>query len=425
MVPNEVVEQIVQTISAGSQPEQVRLNHLSECARVSWVWYSVAMPLLWSLVSPVQANTVRVLVVNGVKDGKALNTTLSFNNRFSLVKEIDLSRIYVWNADIRPHIQPLLMNSLNLRKLNLSNCLWIKDDDLLTLINCTKLTSLILNGCGNVTGTHLGLLLSYLPNLTTFRLSGSDLLNDLTPVFKTCTSPLVTVELTNLWATADFSTGVAALLTQCHETLEHLTASSPHLSFPAFPSTLPQMHLKTLRLDQCESLDDESLIRLLPHISTLTSLNLCGDAHITSHVLPHVFEHTPLLTFLDTSYVEDFTDAVITSLAHSCPHLTTLHTRGCRKLTDASLITLSDTLPNLTSVCFDFNANISPAGVSRMVRQCEGLVKVGLSFCTKFLGTEVERLAKVVGAEEGMTEMGEGVMQFEGVRAVGLLRECL
>ncbi|KAJ3218007.1 hypothetical protein HDU67_006907 [Dinochytrium kinnereticum] len=427
-IPNEVIEQIVRTISQSSQPEEVRLNHLAACSKVSRLWYNVATPLMWHLVNPVQADTVRMLVVNGLKDGRPLAPTLSFNNRFSLIREIDLSRISIYNAEITSYIQPLLMNSLELRRLDLSNCLWIKDNDLFSLINCTKLEVLILRGCGNIAGDNLGLLLEHLPRLHTFSLSGCDMLHDLTSVFRSCQAPLRTVELTSLWGAADFSSGVFTLFQRCHRTLEDFTASSPHMGLSAFTGVheLPPMNLKRLRLDTSDGMESEAILRLLDHIENLESLNLCGTPRISAQALALIFERTSRLSFLDISYVDSVTDDTIDYLTMACPRITSLHARGCRKLTDLTLGSIALRLSgSLRSLFLDFNVNITPSGITGLLEQCLELEDLSLNFCSLFLGTAVERLAKTLGAEAGETEIGEGVMQFTGVRSIRLLLDYL
>ncbi|KAJ3109118.1 hypothetical protein HDU96_007328 [Phlyctochytrium bullatum] len=381
---------------------------------------------------PTLADTIRLLVVNGLKNGQPVAPLLKFNNRFRLIKDISLVRLAIFNAEISIHLQPLLMNCFSLERLDLTNCLWIKDSHLLSLISCMRLQKLILRGCGNLKGECLGLLLENLENLDTLDLSSCDRITELVPVFANCRAPLKVVDLTSTLGAADLNQALAALFRQCFQTLESLTLQGPLLDLPAFTglSALPApLRLRHLRLSSCQNFTNEHLRLLRPHLNHIETLQLIGSSQLTAPALMLAFERTPHLQHLDVSYVSGFTDEAVAYLARACPRLGALLSRGCSLLTDRALHALAALLPStaLRTLYLDFNDKVTPRGLAALLHHARAVDDISLSFCGRFFDTDVERLARrgAVMGREGIPTGGGEFMQFAGERNVRLLRECL
>ncbi|KAJ3098112.1 hypothetical protein HDU97_004296 [Phlyctochytrium planicorne] len=428
-VPIEIVELIVFQLAL-EVDETKRLNYLAACASVSRAWYICSMPLLWHRLQPSQADTIRLLLVNGLKDGKPLSPTLHFNNRFSLIQSIDLSKITLFNADITFYVQPVLMNCLEIRSLDLTHCLWIKDSDILCLLNCTKLEVLNLTGCGQLSdGMQLGLLLEYLPSLHTFILSGTEGLQDLLPVFQNCLSPLKRVSLFNLWRCVDFSIAVARLLERCCATLEELTLSNETMGLAAFASAenLPHtMPLRKLKLDGCSDLSGEAILRMSRHIGKLTHLSLsgCGSPQITPVSLLNLFECVPRLEYLDLSFVYCCRDDAIRFLCQVCRQLTHLYLKHNSFVSDQSLMYIGEGLSEtLRCISLDGNNNITRHGLNMLLRNCRQLEKVSLDCCENFVDNEFEEFVRSLSPEYQF--FSAGTIKVNDAVRLGKVREFL
>ncbi|KAJ3411890.1 hypothetical protein HDV05_001525 [Chytridiales sp. JEL 0842] len=395
-----------------------------------------------SVIKPTHANAIRLLVVNGMQNGKPLAPLIKFGNRFELIREVDLSGMYIFNAAITPSLEMLLLNCRNLQSLDLSNCLWLTDENLINLINCTRLQKLILRGCGALNGSTLNLLLENLYHLSHLSLFGCTKIEQLGPIFsENMVAPLKSVDLCSMYGLSDIDTAVSNLLRKCGSTLESLNAGNMFITSAAFipaRDIQPPMRLLSLSLEGASQLSSQALDILEPHVTELESLNLLQCRMLQGVKLENFFYQTTRLKRVNLAHVEHASDDVLGSLGlgpGECLEDVTL--MGCWGVSDVGIGWLVQSCPNLVVVKVDYT-RVTAAGVEGLVMRCGKLRFVSASGCEGVTGTRVHevsnelRAARLRLAEEAQEAnggdrrrpvmLGPDTVEFDGRNEVEELR---
>ncbi|TPX64910.1 hypothetical protein SpCBS45565_g05527 [Spizellomyces sp. 'palustris'] len=388
-LPAELAEQIVTSLEA-------REDGVS-ASQVCRFWYRVLVPKIWRRIAPTQSETIRQIVINVVQRGIVLSPLMNFSSLFHLIREIDLSRMTIYNAEPKLNFEKLIMHCRKLESLNLTNCLWVTDTIVMQLINCTKLKRLNLQGCAQVTGDPMGLLLEHLDHLEDLSLAHCTMMRSLHPAFIVCRAPLRVLSLGGIYELSDMNDVLAAIFDNCHATIESLVIDwNSVLNENPFRrlDTLPTMNLRELNLIRCPRLGGGALARLARHSSNLRKLSLNGSSSLTGANIAGFVQSTPHLTYLDTSFIEDITDDELEDIATACPNLKIVKMLGIGTgITDWTLLSLSAHTTRLRELYMSMNMNITPQAVYSLVVACPNLTILSLLGCGQIMGSRIQQLA--------------------------------
>lgn len=139
--------------------------------------------------------------------------------------------------------------------------------------------------------------------------------------------------------------------------------------------------LEIVRLADCNSFTDASLVTLADSCSRIKALNLDGrfgsNSNLSEATLVRCFRSWPLLESLQSPRNPAFTDAVVAAICESCPLMKSLSLYGTA-VTDASIYMIAETYPGLKKIYL--SATTTPDAVKVLVEKCNKLKTLGVFY---------------------------------------------
>ncbi|KAJ3087323.1 hypothetical protein HK102_011355 [Quaeritorhiza haematococci] len=321
------------------------------------------------------------------------------------------------------HFMRLLNYCPQLRFVDLTNCLWVTDLMLTTLINNTKLEGFCIHGCGNIRGMELHLLTENLPHLQYLNVAHCTLqqLFDKSPTPSSSAEsppslppplPLKHVIMAGtLLVGTTANEAVQTIFRRCHNTLERLTLDWTQplddSAFEVLRSIPPMRNLVELSFANCQGGLTDNALRIMAeggHGANLRTLSLMGCCMLTGRGVAEFVSRAGCtgLKTLDASYLDGVTDDVVGVIAEYCPSLENLRLRGCVHMTDVGLARLAEAQHShaasggvsdgsvvesrLRRLALDWNHNITSSAVMELVRRCGRLEYLSLTGCEQICG---------------------------------------
>ncbi|KAJ3050276.1 hypothetical protein HK097_008764 [Rhizophlyctis rosea] len=382
-LPNEILEQIVKRVNATKDHYSLSL--------VSRVCYRTVTPHLWRVLAPTYLKTLSIIVNNVGKKGPLL----SFNSLFDCVKEIDLSKALIYDTEPSTVFEKLILQCHNLEALDMTNCLWLKDEHTTPLINCTKLKRVNFHGCAALKGYKLPLLTQSLLKLEWLSLAFCDHLEELEPVFEDCRAPLKHIDLSGVHDLDDMNRAVRLLFTRCVNTLEEFrvmfNGKLDASGFAILADKTPP--IKRFTLSHCTQIQDDTLYALHPIAPQLEVITLSQMDQVTSQAIVDFIRKAHNLQRLDLSAMDLMTDEGIDEILHTCINIQHLTLNGSRtKYTDTTLYSVAAHLPRLKHFGMIYNEQITLEAVKVLVGSCGQLEELRLTGCKNLKGGWLTRL---------------------------------
>eukprot|EP00600_Ochromonadales_sp_CCMP1393_P007973 CAMPEP_0174975646 /NCGR_PEP_ID=MMETSP0004_2-20121128/12563_1 /TAXON_ID=420556 /ORGANISM="Ochromonas sp., Strain CCMP1393" /LENGTH=580 /DNA_ID=CAMNT_0016226529 /DNA_START=46 /DNA_END=1785 /DNA_ORIENTATION=+ len=307
-----------------------------------------------------------------------------FQNQGTRFQFLDVSNCSMVGAEI---LVPLTSwsNSL-LRTLNLKNCTRLETQDVMEICRrCTNLETLDISNV-NVDDDCVVAVVESCPKLRNFHLSGNHLLTVLSIIAVTSLIHLETLNLEDCFTLNEDCIDVLILgatqlkflgLKGCFKIRdEALIKIAKHCR-----------QLQEVTLYYCDQITNEGLEALAEHCSDLKALNLqsCGKTITTSGLL-RVSKECAHLESLDLSFFAHLDDSTLISVAQGCRKLRHLNLRRVKDqsdISDTSLLAFAQWLPMLTSINLEYSAKITDRGIIAVVTACKHLLQLNLNDCVK------------------------------------------
>ncbi|KAJ3066257.1 hypothetical protein HDU98_010448 [Podochytrium sp. JEL0797] len=401
LLPFEILAQIIAWLP---------YSRLHPLLLVSHAWKQAVQQRLWERIAVRRPQSLHLLLASGMR---------SHFTAFRFVGEVDLGLLRVpHGADVQMRTQfaILLLHCPALTILNLSNCLWLTDKDLLHIANAPllHLKNLNLHNCTSLAGSTLNSLLESLPQLTHLNLSSCTNITSMQFAFRCNRAPLQSIDLRAIFSLVDINKTLEHIFYTCKSTLRDLYIPGHFLSSSAFNLLInlrPFLTIQILHIETPANLTDTALMYLSRHVNHLRTLSLSQSVHLTSPSVAAFLSHTKQLTALDLSHIPSIDDHVLMSLGAAAAHcLKSICLRGCLKVSDVGLEAVVHAFPGMEEIWLDYTG-VSARGVKKVL---EGggfcLRVVTLNSCQGVLGTDVHHLARVLWEEEvGIGMEGKGV----------------
>ncbi|KAI9329725.1 hypothetical protein BDR26DRAFT_872106 [Obelidium mucronatum] len=406
--PNELIELLV---------SRFHRSDLSECAKVSRLFYHLVVPRLWKLLVLKRAAAIHLLLLRNSEELRVGKRSFWDGvNLFQFVRCIDLSRLNTsagrFDFQVSTQFKILVKHCPELRVLDLSNCLWIRDKDIIAIANSPTLEKLSLHGCTGITGSTLHHVLESSRSLRELSLHGCTSISTLQSAFKYNLAPLASIDMRSIFSLVDINATLQSIFKTCRHSLQHVYIPGHFLSSDAFTPLInikPPLPLETLHIDSPASLTDTTLSYLSKHTTHLHSLSLNQAIHLTSPSLSALLSHMDALTLLDLSHIPSVDNYLLETLStHGSLYLRTLKLRACLKVGDDGLKTISRAFPGLHDLYLDYTCVTSEGVKAAMKSGCFGLRVLSLSNCQMVVGTDVHHLARILWWEENCVDDGLG-----------------
>ncbi|KAI8908712.1 hypothetical protein DFJ77DRAFT_473064 [Powellomyces hirtus] len=357
---------------------------LSTALLVCRQWYRLVVARHWHTLAPRACSQLRTIALNvAIQPRNSLLLNFDSNdgggisNVLGLVREIDTTKLQLFDAEPSLPLNAILFHTRNLRVANFSNCLWITDTLITPLINCTHLVSLNLNGCSQITSNMLPA--GAFPQLQSLSLAYCEAMKMLPETVNTLTTDrLAHVDL-RASLLPDINVAVAMLLRKYAHSLESLNLEwAKFITDSAFRKAPELPHLRTLVLTRCDQLTDTTLAALC--VPDLKELTLQGCFRFSPRAICQLVATTPKLCYLDISNLIDFQDddmvALVTTFINldskASPPIQHLILNNLPALTDTSVYALK-ALPSLVSISLENNLRITMAALQQLLPSCPRL----------------------------------------------------
>ena len=249
----------------------------------------------------------------------------------------------------------------------------------------SKLRTLNLAGCINITGTSLGEVARGCSNLTALNLAD-------------CSSRFVGEfpSLETSWSPSRITdASVGEVARRCP-------------------------NLQTLNLGGCENITDVSLFKVARQCSNLQSLDVMGCIRITDFSLLEVARGCSNLQLLNLTGCSKITDASLSEVGRECLNLQSLNLAGCSHITDASLFEVGR-CSNLQS--FKPPDSITDFSLLEVARGCSNLQSLDLDGCNRITDTSLFEVAQGCSNLQSLNLTGCG--RITDATLFKVARECL
>lgn len=321
------------------------------------------------------------------------------NAVFPCLEKRGIKRVQVLSLTVRRGLGDVFRNVSKLQSLNLSGCYNMSDTGLNNALSQSypSLTELNLSLCKNITDASLGKIANSLRNLESLELGGcSNITNMGLHVVSWGLKKLRRLDLRSCWHVSDqgiaFLAGTAADdcgtpklehlgLQDCQrlsdEGLRHLAQGlseslrSINLSFCVLITDSGMKHvakitsLRELDLRSCDNISEIGMAYLAEGGSRVSSLDVSFCDKIGDSALQHVSQGLFNLKSLGLSACP-ITDEGIAKIARSQKILETLHIGQCSKLTDRSVFSIIENMPALRCIDLYGCTRISKYGLDKI-----------------------------------------------------------
>jgi F-box/leucine-rich repeat protein 2/20 len=275
-------------------------------------------------------------------------------------------------------IQLLIRHGQKLQGLGLSFCSQLTDNSLANLAQITGLKAIQLESCANITDKSIedvgseSLVQINMRNCS--RITGSSIHKILKR------SPNVTS--LNLSRTSLTAEQFSHLIPQFHQikTLDISGINTP------FDLSQLSRHLTSLRVDECPSVSDLGVQKILETLQQLQHLSVCFCRQLTDASFATLCKKNSSLTYIGIGGCGNFTDKTIERISTYCPRLKEMVVPWNKELTDKSLICLTEGCKNLRTLNVAYCNRISDYGVKSVLSGCKNLKKLDLGYCPLITG---------------------------------------
>ena len=194
--------------------------------------------------------------------------------------------------------------------------------------HCTRLQSLSLRHCDEITDAGLVIISEHCTNLKSLHLQGCDEMTD---------------------------TSIISISTHC-------------------------IGLQSLNLDCSRKITDASIISISTNCTGLQELNLQGCHQITDASIMSISTHCTGLQSLNLAGCLQITDASIILISTHCTGLQSLNLHSCREITDICIISISQNCTGLKELFVSYT-NITDASLIAIAKNCTGLQLLHIYGC--------------------------------------------
>lgn len=180
-------------------------------------------------------------------------------------------------------------------------------------------------------------------------------------------------------------------------------------------------NIESLNLKQCTRLTDESYAQIGTHLSKLVNLSL-ESCQISDEGLMAISKGCPKLEFIDISWCTNLTSNSIKTLAESCSELKYFLSRGLVGMNDSVLKKLTKNCTNLKHLCLNSCSNLTDEGIISIAENCRTLKFLSVSNCNHL--TDACLIAIGKQCTELMTLEVSGCSNFSDAAFTLLARNC-